>query len=337
MQIDTVPTPLKDRGPSSLSDVLTFGEAMALFMAESPGSLALATQFQKAAAGAELNVAIGLSRLGLQVDYLSAVGADSFGAFLSDTMTREGINTRYLRSDPSRSTGFMLKTRSEDGSDPQIEYHRRASAASALSVSDIAWRHFPARHLHLTGIALALSAQTRELSFTLAQQAREAGALISFDPNLRPQLWRSPEEMRDAVNEMASLCDVILPGMDEARELTGLSTPPAMADFYLERGASHVIIKLGGEGAYCMSTAPPGRGAFIAGVAVERVVDTVGAGDGFAVGVISALLEGLPIVAAARRGNLIASRVIQFTGDSTGLPDRATLETMASEFTPGAF
>jgi 2-dehydro-3-deoxygluconokinase len=134
--------------------------------------------------------------------------------------------------------------------------------------------------------------------------------------------------MRDTLNELAALCDWVLPGMAEGRLLTGTDTAEGMADFYLARGAKAVAIKLGPEGAYCASR--QGH-ATVPGVAVRRVVDTVGAGDAFAVGVISGLLEGLALPDAVRRGNLIGARVVQFPGDSDGLPLRRELDDDAAE------
>src|SRR5690606_27564918 len=119
---------------------------------------------------------------------------------------------------------------------------------------------------------------------------RAAGRTISFDPNLRPTLWSSPETMRHRINELSRYADWVLPGMEEGAFLTGETTPEGVAHFYRERGAKLVAVKLGAEGAYFDSdVAGTGR---VAGFPVAEVVDTVGAGDGFAVGVISALLEG---------------------------------------------
>ena len=68
---------------------------------------------------------------------------------------------------------------------------------------------------------------------------------------------------------------------------------------------------------------------YVPGIAAERVVDTVGAGDGFAVGIVSGLLEGLALEAAVRRGNAIGARVVQFPGDSDGLPTRQELDSLS--------
>ncbi|HJV63814.1 MAG TPA: sugar kinase [Albitalea sp.] len=306
-------------------DVLTLGEAMVLFAAEDAGPLATAGRFRRHSAGAELNVAIGLARLGLRVGYLSRVGDDSFGRFLLDTMAAEGIASALVQVCEGQRTGFMLKGRAADGGDPEIEYHRRGSAACGMGPQDLQrLAGVRARHLHLTGISPALSVGCRALVFDAVRWARSHGIGISFDPNLRPRLWGSAAEMASIVNELAALCDLLLPGIDEGRCLTGLQSPEAIADHYLERGASEVVLKLGAQGAWC--AARDGTRQLVPGVPVPHVVDTVGAGDGFAVGVISGRLEGLTLPEAAMRGNRIGARVVQFPGDSDGLPTRLQLD-----------
>ena len=301
---------------------------MALFAAMEPGPLSAVANYKRITAGAELNVATGLARLGLHVGYISRLGNDSFGRFLRDEMLREGIDCRHVKTDEEHPTGFMMKTRSDDGSDPQVEYYRRGSAASRLSLDDMpdvkAPARFAARHLHLTGITPALSASTRELVFTLARQARVAGASISFDPNLRPRLWPSQSEMVECLNALAAqTAGTVLPGLAEGQLLTGCNSAQGIADFYLELGAQQVVVKLGAQGAYYADR--HGNHGTVAAPKVVQVVDTVGAGDGFAAGVISGLIEGLSLQNAVARGNLIGARVVQFPGDSDGLPTRQQL------------
>lgn len=313
------------RTPMEL-DVITTGEAMVLFAAQRPGSLDQVDAFLRTTAGAELNVAIGLARLGLRVGYLSRLGHDSFGRYLAATLDREGIDRRHVAIDAEHPTGFMLKSRSDDGSDPQIEYFRRGSAASYMGAADLSRAYCAsARHLHLTGIFVGVSPSTRALVFALAEEARSAGQSLSFDPNIRPALWRSQGEMVDCLNRLASFSDWVLPGLAEGQLLTGRDSAQGIADFYLERGAKGVVVKLGAEGAYFATGAEHG---LVPGVPVPRVVDTVGAGDGFAVGVVSGLLEGLTLAAASARGNAIGARVVQFPGDCDGLPTRDELHGM---------
>jgi len=305
-------------------DVLTVGEAMALLIARQPGPLERVAEFGRASAGAELNVAVGLSRLGLRVAYLSSLGDDSLGRALRAVMDAEGIDLRHVRTDAHHPTGFMLKAMAQNGSDPVVEYFRRGSAASHLAPADLAGVPVArVRLLHLTGILPALSAGCRDLAFQCAQQARAAGRLVSFDPNLRPRLWRSQAEMIATVNALAGQADLVMPGLAEGRLLTGRTQATDIAAFYLERGARQVVVKLGADGAYFAEAG--GAAGTVAGLQVAHIVDTVGAGDGFAVGVISALLEGLPLAAAAARGNAIGARVLGFPGDCDGLPDRAQL------------
>ncbi|WP_303396085.1 sugar kinase [Rhodoferax sp. TH121] len=305
-------------------DVLSMGETMALLVAQEPGPLAEVHSFSKRIAGADTNVAIGLARLGFKVGWVSRLGSDSFGSYVRKTVEAEGVDTSQVETDPQRSTGFMLKSRSVDGSDPSIEYYRRGSAASQLSVAhlntDYALR---ARHVHTTGITPALSPAARELVAHAMQTLRTAGRSVSFDPNLRPSLWPDTATMRNTLNDLARHADWVLPGIEEGKLLTGQSTPADIAAWYLDRGAKAVVIKQGAKGAYFHTAS--GEQGQVPGVPVPVVVDTVGAGDAFAVGIISAQLEGLGWPQALRRANWIASRALQVVGDMEGLPTRAEL------------
>lgn len=307
-------------------DAVTVGEALALFSAQVPGPLATVTQFARGPAGAELNVAVGLARLGLKTGYLSAVGADHLGQALRDFMAGAGLDLAQLATDPGHPTGLMFKTRQDDGTDPRTEYFRRGSAASHLAPSAARLQYAAtARHVHLSGVAPAVSPGLRALVFALAAQARERGQRLSFDPNLRPALWASAQEMVDTLNALAAQAHLVLPGLAEGRVLTGREDAAGIAAFFIALGAQQVVVKLGPEGAYAATAE---GGVHVPGVKVEHVVDTVGAGDAFAVGVISALLEGLPLPQAAARGNALGARAVQFAGDSDGLPTRAELQAM---------
>ena len=146
--------------PAGDCDVVTFGEAMLLLVADRPGPIEQAAGFHKRTAGAETNVAIGLARLGLKVGWASRLGCDSMGRYLLAEMQREGIDCSHVVCDPAQRTGFQFKGRVTDGSDPPVEYHRKGSAASQMGPGDIdeAWLR-SARHLHATGVFAAISAE----------------------------------------------------------------------------------------------------------------------------------------------------------------------------------
>ena len=304
-------------------DVVTLGEAMLMFAAEEPGPLEGVQRFSKRTAGAETNVAIGLARLGLKVGWQSRLGSDSMARFLLAAIGGEGVDCSRVVCDPQQRTGFLFKGRVDDGSDPPIEYHRKGSAASQLGPDDIdeAWIA-NTRHLHVSGVFPALSLSTLAATRRAMALARQHGRTISFDPNLRPALWPSRDMMRETLNDMARGCDWVLPGQAEGELLTGSADPEAIAAFYRERGARLVVVKCGAEGAYFNGEQGTGRAPAFP---VAQVIDTVGAGDGFAVGVISALLEGLPVPEAVRRGAWIGARAVQVRGDTEGLPTRIEL------------
>ena len=315
-----------DSRHDSRYDVLTFGEAMALFVADDDGPLDQVTRFHRRTAGADTNVAIGLSRLGFDVRWLSRVGADHNGTFLQRALEAEGLDCRHVQRDDIHATGLVFKERAVDGADPHVEYARRGSAASYLNVADsegVALES--ARHLHATGIPPAISESARELSFHLLRRARGAGLSISFDPNLRPSLWPSEKVMIETLNALAAETDIVMPGLSEGRLLTGRETAYDIAGDYLDRGAKVVVIKLGPEGSYFRTADSEGT---VEGSPVKQVIDTVGAGDGFAVGIVSAYLDGLDWRAALHRGNLIGARQVQVIGDMEGLPSREQLVAM---------
>jgi 2-dehydro-3-deoxygluconokinase len=115
---------------------------------------------------------------------------------------------------------------------------------------------------------------------------------------------------------------MILPGVAEGLTLTGSADPEEIADFYLKLGVKVVIVKVGDKGAFVKTQ---GEAYTVPGFKVSKVVDTVGAGDGFAVGIISGLLEKLSLRDAVIRGNAIGSLQVMVPGDNEGLPHREEL------------
>lgn len=305
-----------------MSRILTLGEPMALFVADEEGPLEQAEHFSRFVAGAEVNFSIGMVRLGHQVTYITQLGDDPFGRGIEQFLKNNQIDTSYLTYDSQHVTGMQWKEKVTKG-DPQVFSSRRNSAASHMNVEKIAnlsWEGFD--HIHLTGIPPALSAGCRALVYELMDQARKKGISISYDPNLRFGLWKDKGEMVEVINDLACRADVVFPGIDEGRLLTGKERAEDIAAFYHDAGVTTVVIKLGAEGAY---TSSAGQSFYTAGFPVERVVDTVGAGDGFAVGVVSGMLEGLPLQEAVKRGAAIGALAVMSPGDNDGLPDRKGL------------
>ena len=218
----------------------------------------------------------------------------------------------------------------KDGHDPAAPYYRKGSAASHLSIREIDALDLGEIGLvHVTGIPPALSKEAREATYRLMERARKAQIPVTFDPNLRPALWENDEMMRKVLNDLANYADVVLPGIGECEILAGTTDKEKAADFYHQKGAALVVIKDGKNGAYVSEKKENGEITrdMIPGYPVKKVMDTVGAGDGFAVGVLSGLLKGLPVSECAKRGNAIGSIQVQHRGDNEGLPTEEILQT----------
>src|SRR5699024_6701260 len=141
-----------------MTEFLTIGEPLTLFASEETDkSLAEAAHFQKFLAGAEVNVAVGVSRLGHSTEYISSVGADSFGDFILNQLKSNRIGTKYIRTSQDFWTGFQLKNRVSQG-DPSIFYFRKGSAAAHLDPRVLDQVDFSGVKLaHLSGIFPAIS------------------------------------------------------------------------------------------------------------------------------------------------------------------------------------
>lgn len=192
-----------------MKKTLLFGEPMTLLLADTPGALECVEHFTRRMSGAEVNVAIGLTRLGFPVEYLTRLGDDPFGHYIEQALKDNGIGTNLLTYDTVYRTGIQLKEYVEDGHDPAAPYYRKGSAASHLSAQEIDALDLEEIGLvHVTGIPPALSKEAREATYRLMKRAREAQIPVTFDPNLRPALWENGETMRNVLNDLANYADV---------------------------------------------------------------------------------------------------------------------------------
>jgi 2-dehydro-3-deoxygluconokinase len=316
------------------ADVLTFGETMGSLRAA--GLIRDGGRMDLSLAGAETNVAIGLARLGHSVRWVGRVGDDELGQLARRTLRAENVLADLAVTDPSRPTGLMLlDPRIADVS--RVNYYRAGSAGSALSVTDLepAFEAAP-RLVHLTGITPALSASAAESTLWAAARARSVGALVSFDVNYRGKLW-SREDARKVLAKLADSADIVIASEDElelvARPAAGSGHPASEGDAMAalaERGVAEVVIKRGSRGA---SAWRAGHSYNVPAHPV-RVVDTVGAGDAFTAGYLSALLDGGDLEARLERGAVLGAFAVSRSGDWAGLPFREDLELLQHE--PGA-
>jgi 2-dehydro-3-deoxygluconokinase len=303
-------------------DLITFGETMALLSAGAPGPLRHATHLQLGIAGAESNVAIGVARLGHAAAWTGRVGDDELGLLVLARLRGEGVDVGGATVDGERPTGLMLKAARTAGV-TQVIYYRRGSACSSLTLEHLdedAIRG--ARVLHLTGITAALGDGPRAAVFHAAEVARAAGTIVCFDPNHRAALWPSAEEATRTLGDLAARADVVLAGEAEARLMAGDLEPAALARALGRDGAAQAVIKRGARGA----TAWTADGPLSVAAHPVACVDPVGAGDAFAAGYLSALLDDLAPAARLDRATQVAAVAVSAHGDWESLPRRAELE-----------
>lgn len=308
-----------------MSEFITVGEPLVVFCSTQPNfSIKDATNFNKVVGGAELNVAIGVSRLGHTAQYVSQIGDDPQGDFVRDEILKKKVGTRYLTKTSQYLTGYQMKQLVSHG-DPNVFNFRKDSAASHINPKFVSQLDFTdVKFAHLTGIFPAISKSALATSLLLAKAFNHKHITLTFDPNLRPQLWPDQETMVKVINTLSSYADIVLPGQSEGKILTGSDDPERIANFYLKNPQTKaVFVKVGAKGSYVKTKTA--QGVFVSGFKVKKVVDTVGAGDGFALGVITALLEDKNYVEAARRGNAVGALQVQTHGDNDGYPTRKQL------------
>lgn len=338
------------------ADVVCLGESMVTFLPSRPGRLADVPSFDRGIGGAESNVACALAAAGHRAAWVSRVGADGFGDHLVAAIAAYGVDTSFVRRDPSRPTGIYFRTATDRATDVhEVAYYRAGSAASAMSPSTVPCDGLPAgRILHLSGITAALSADCLALLHELTAPRAER-PLISFDVNHRPGLWRG--ESPAVLLELARRADVVFVGEDEAEEAWGVVGAAAIREALPEPGV--VVVKRGADGVTVFShptpplpepgALPPDPQSSSAGRAEIHeaprsgpdtvthvpalrvdVVAPVGAGDAFAAGFLSATLRGLPVRDRARHGHLMAAAVLTVPGDLTAPPARAHADRLAA-------
>lgn len=298
-------------------DVLTFGESMVVFSPNINGPLRHVHTFSKSLGGAESNVATALAKLNHSVGWFSKVSDDEFGRFVISSIKAEGVDTSGVIIDKERPTGLLFKERYQR-SNPNVYYYRKNSAASSLSPEDIDEEYIKqAKILHITGITPALSESCRRAVYRAIEIAKENKILVSFDPNIRLKLW-TIDEARKILVDIASKADIVMPGLDEAELLLGLTNKDDVADFFLNKEAKIVAVKLGPEGCYIKDKK---EGVKVAGYDVSDLIqDTAGAGDGFAAGFLAGYLEKLSLNEIGQYANGVGAMATLVQGDMEGYP-----------------
>jgi 2-dehydro-3-deoxygluconokinase len=297
--------------------VLLAGEVMAVLRARQP--LRLGGQVNLSVAGSEGNVAIGMARLGVPVRFAGRTGADELGALVLRTLRAEAVDVSACRTDPVAPTGLFLLEPGPGGRSRAI-YHRRGSAGSKFSAADAdaAWAP-DVDLLVVSGITAALSPEARQATERLVGLARAARVPVAFLVNHRTALWPGADEAARALRPLAAQATVVLASEAELALIGGAgATEEETAASLRAAGVAELVVTRGAAGATCWAA----EGTFGQNAVPVAAVDTVGAGDAFAAGYLTARRLGLPVPERLATGARVAAFAVATHGDWEGLPTR---------------
>ena len=296
------------------TDLFTFGEVLSVFISSDTDSVMSATKFERVTAGAEVNVAVTLSRLGLKAQYFSRFGNDQLGSVMLADIEAEGVDVSLAKRVDS-FTGAMVRNPGKSAP-VEITYLRKGSAASTIQPSDILDSYISStRWLHATGITCAISDSGAKTVKHALEKASQLKIKSSFDLNIRRKLW-SEEQARKVLEPLAHDVELLIGGEDEYQVVFGQADPKEILLEANKRGCKIAVMTKGDQK---MRFSIDGKYEEITPPKVVAI-DPVGSGDAFTGGVISGLLSGMSAKGALEQGSICGALVASMFGDWTGIP-----------------
>jgi len=296
------------------TDLFTFGESLSVFISSDTDSVMSATKFERVTAGAEVNVAVALARLGLKAQYFSRFGNDQLGSVMLADIEAEGVDVSLSKRVDS-FTGAMVRNPGKTAP-VEISYLRKGSAASTIEPSDILDSYISStRWLHATGITCAISESGAKTVKHALEKAAQLKIKSSFDLNIRRKLW-SEDAARKVLEPLARDVELLIGGEDEYQVVFGKVDPKQILAEVNKRGCKIAVMTKGDQ-----------KMRFSIGGNYEEItppkvlaVDPVGSGDAFTGGVIAGLLSGMKAEQALEQGSICGALVASMFGDWTGIP-----------------
>ena len=202
-------------------DIIACGELLIDFVSTESGvTLAQAPAFKKAAGGAPANVAVGVARLGYRAGFMGQVGDDDFGHFLADTLTESGVDVGGLRFCETARTALAFVSLRADG-ERSFMFYRNPSADMLWQPADVDAEYAAHTRIFHYGSISLIGEPSRSATVAALGAARAAGALISYDPNLRLALWPSADAARAGMLAGWQYADMAKVSEEELTFLTG--------------------------------------------------------------------------------------------------------------------
>ncbi len=265
--------------------------------------------------GDTLNTSIYLARLGIEVDYVTALGDDAMSAWMLRQWRKEGVGcnlvARFAQSVPGL---YMIQV--DDQGERSFLYWRQNSPATRLfddadAAAELFDKLLAYPQIYLSGITLALYAEpARHRLFDFLARYRKQGGKVIFDGNYRPRLWTGPEVARDAYEHMYRVCDLVLPTDEDEAMLFGEEQPTEVLARLRAYGVEEVVLKMGANGCWIANDQ---QTEWLSSEVVD-VVDSTAAGDSFNAGYMAAKLSGADALTAGKSAHKLASTVILYRG-----------------------
>lgn len=275
--------------------------------------------------GAPAIFADAVAHLGHRAGFVGAVGDDDFGSCLLDRLTADGVDTKFCPRVADRATGVAFVTYFSDGRRRFLFHIEHAAAGQMPDPSEEYLRQ--ARFLHICGSALSVCESMRNVCYRAVEIAAEAGARISFDPNLRPELLGGEEALRRICAPVMERAYVVLPSGDEAELLSGVKGTEEACRALLRGPAEVVALKRGAAGCSIFT-----RDAELEIASYQvQAVDPTGAGDCFDAGFVVGLLEGLPLDQIGKLANACGALGATRKGPMEGVFPRQVVEKFMKE------
>lgn len=303
-----------------MTEVVAIGETMAAFVPKERGYLRYAGELEIRVAGAESNVAVGVSKLGHSSAWVSRLGDDELGRLIRNAVRAEGVDTSRVTWDEQYPTGLMVK-QIRSHSETTVFYYRAGSAASHMEELD--WDFLAqAKIIHMTGITPVLSESCRSLVLKTVEFAKNHGIWLSFDPNIRKKLWKE-RDYSSLMREIGEQAQILMMGQEEARQLYGTDKMEELAPMIFKKGKTRfAALKKGAEGAVVSD----GKQIIAIPPHPCRCMDPVGAGDAFNAGFLCGILEGNSLELCGKKGAVAGALATEHNGDTEGIPEKETME-----------
>jgi len=287
-------------------------------------------QYQACAGGAPFNVAVGTARLNCQSGFIGRVGDDDFGHFLKKTLCSEGVSVQSMQVAPHHRTSIVLVSLNDHG-ERGFTFLTNPSADQFLTPESLP--DLSAGILHFCSLALVAEA-CRNTLVTAIRKIKQSDGLLSFDVNLREQMWNDKQEMRDVVHHFARQVDILKLSEEEWYWLADTHDFSLALDFLKTLPASLKVVTYGAQGAMILCD---DMAIHFNGYLVDSV-DTTGAGDAFLTGLLAYVANtGMPqnldqIKDAMTQASACGALATTQNGALTALPDSQTLKAFIRQF-----